>query len=93
RRAPIWMQQSGLEWFYRFLQEPRRMFRRYLPKNSSFLGELIATNKRSGAASLIHIFRSISRFYTLGTWQCQDHTLFFEPVIIDTTRFTESITI
>ena len=29
RRAPIFMQQMGLEWFYRFLQEPGRMFRRY----------------------------------------------------------------
>lgn len=29
RRAPPWMQRAGLEWFYRFLQEPRRMFRRY----------------------------------------------------------------
>lgn len=29
KRAPVWMQNVGLEWFYRFLQEPRRMFRRY----------------------------------------------------------------
>lgn len=29
KRAPLWMQKSGLEWFYRFLQEPRRMFKRY----------------------------------------------------------------
>ncbi len=28
-RAPRWMQQSGLEWLYRLLQEPRRLFRRY----------------------------------------------------------------
>ncbi len=29
KRAPQWMQNAGLEWFYRFLQEPKRMFRRY----------------------------------------------------------------
>lgn len=29
KRAPLWMQDAGLEWFYRFLQEPKRMFRRY----------------------------------------------------------------
>lgn len=29
KRAPLWMQKVGLEWFYRFLQEPKRMFRRY----------------------------------------------------------------
>lgn len=30
RRAPVWMQKAGLEWFYRLLKEPKRMFRRYL---------------------------------------------------------------
>ena len=29
KRAPAWMQKWSLEWFYRFLQEPRRMFKRY----------------------------------------------------------------
>ena len=29
KRAPRWMCEHGLEWFYRFLQEPKRMFRRY----------------------------------------------------------------
>jgi len=41
RRAPIWMQQCGLEWFYRFLQEPRRMWKRYLVTNSAFLWMLL----------------------------------------------------
>lgn len=29
KRAPRWMSEHGMEWFYRFLQEPRRMFKRY----------------------------------------------------------------
>ena len=29
KRAPHWMSEHGLEWFYRFLQEPKRMFKRY----------------------------------------------------------------
>ncbi len=37
RRAPRWMQQAGLEWFFRFLQEPRRMFRRYFIDDMAFL--------------------------------------------------------
>lgn len=37
KRAPLWMQRSGLEWFYRFLQEPRRMWKRYLYTNSMFI--------------------------------------------------------
>lgn len=36
RRAPKWMQRSGLEWFYRVIQEPRRMWRRYLMTNAQF---------------------------------------------------------
>jgi len=37
QRAPVWMQNAGLEWFYRFLQEPRRMWKRYLYTNTMFL--------------------------------------------------------
>jgi len=37
KRAPKWMQNMGMEWFYRFLQEPRRMWRRYLVGNSKFI--------------------------------------------------------
>jgi N-acetylglucosaminyldiphosphoundecaprenol N-acetyl-beta-D-mannosaminyltransferase len=37
RRAPAWMQRTGLEWFFRLLQEPRRMWRRYLDTNSVFV--------------------------------------------------------
>ncbi|WP_415322600.1 WecB/TagA/CpsF family glycosyltransferase [Clostridium perfringens] len=37
RRAPVFMQKLGLEWFYRFLQEPRRMWKRYLIGNSKFI--------------------------------------------------------
>jgi N-acetylglucosaminyldiphosphoundecaprenol N-acetyl-beta-D-mannosaminyltransferase len=37
KRAPVWMQDIGLEWFYRFLQEPKRMWKRYLVGNSKFI--------------------------------------------------------
>jgi N-acetylglucosaminyldiphosphoundecaprenol N-acetyl-beta-D-mannosaminyltransferase len=36
RQAPHWMQRSGLEWFYRLCQEPRRLARRYLTNNPRF---------------------------------------------------------
>lgn len=36
-RAPLWMQKAGLEWFYRLLQEPKRMWKRYLVTNSLFI--------------------------------------------------------
>ncbi len=37
RRAPLWMQKSGLEWFFRFLQEPKRMFKRYFVEAPVFI--------------------------------------------------------
>jgi N-acetylglucosaminyldiphosphoundecaprenol N-acetyl-beta-D-mannosaminyltransferase len=37
KRAPIWMQKSGLEWIYRLGQEPKRLFKRYLTTNSLFI--------------------------------------------------------
>ncbi len=37
KRAPQWMQKNGLEWFYRFIQEPRRMWKRYLFGNTAFV--------------------------------------------------------
>lgn len=37
KRAPVWMQKSGLEWLYRLIQEPRRMWSRYLFTNLIFI--------------------------------------------------------
>lgn len=37
RRAPIWMQERGLEWIWRLAQEPRKMWRRYLLGNPQFV--------------------------------------------------------
>lgn len=37
KRAPNWAQRMGLEWLFRLLQEPRRMFMRYLVGNSLFM--------------------------------------------------------
>ncbi len=37
KRAPRWMQKSGLEWFYRLCQEPGRLFKRYAFTNSLFI--------------------------------------------------------
>lgn len=37
KRAPLWMQNIGMEWFYRFTQEPKRMWKRYLIGNFIFI--------------------------------------------------------
>ncbi|MFT3852376.1 MAG: WecB/TagA/CpsF family glycosyltransferase [Ilumatobacteraceae bacterium] len=36
RRAPQWVQRIGMEWLYRFVQEPRRLFRRYFVDDTRF---------------------------------------------------------
>jgi N-acetylglucosaminyldiphosphoundecaprenol N-acetyl-beta-D-mannosaminyltransferase len=41
KRAPKWMRKYGFEWMYRFLQEPRRMWKRYLFSNTLFIYLLV----------------------------------------------------
>ena len=36
-RAPVWWQEHGLEWLYRLIKEPKRMWRRYIIGNTKFL--------------------------------------------------------
>ena len=37
KRSPLWIQKAGLEWFYRFMQEPKRLFRRYFIEAPIFI--------------------------------------------------------
>ena len=37
QRAPLWLQKSGLEWLYRFMQEPTRLFERYFVNDLPYL--------------------------------------------------------
>jgi N-acetylglucosaminyldiphosphoundecaprenol N-acetyl-beta-D-mannosaminyltransferase len=41
KRAPRWMQQNGLEWLYRLIQEPGRLWKRYFYTNTVFLWLLL----------------------------------------------------
>jgi len=41
KRAPVWMQKAGLEWLYRLIKEPKRLFKRYAVGNILFLYYLI----------------------------------------------------
>ena len=42
RRAPLWMQKIGLEWLFRLLQDPKRLWRRYLIHNLAFIAILFS---------------------------------------------------
>ena len=55
RQAPNWMQAAGLEWAYRLVREPRRLWRRYLRYNPRFLvafaRQLVAYHRSGGRAN------------------------------------------
>jgi len=46
RQAPSWMRENGLEWFYRLISNPRRLWKRYLVYNSQFV--LLLARERIG---------------------------------------------
>lgn len=53
-RAPIWMQNSGLEWLYRLIQEPRKMFWRYASTNGRFVYMIFAARIRGIMSNIDH---------------------------------------
>lgn len=46
KRAPKWMQELCLEWFYRLLQDPKRLISRYISTNASFLWNVRKENRK-----------------------------------------------
>lgn len=44
-RAPEWMQKSNMEWLYRLIQDPKRLFSRYLKTNSKFIWNAVIRGK------------------------------------------------
>lgn len=53
RRAPNWMQKAGLEWLFRIIQEPRRMWRRYLITNGKFVVMLVKARIAAALGSTV----------------------------------------
>ena len=47
KRAPLWWQEHSLEWLYRLLKEPKRMWRRYLVGNALFLWNVVKLKVKS----------------------------------------------
>ena len=50
RQSPRWMQRAGLEWLFRLLAEPRRLWRRYLIGNPRFLYHFALERSRARCA-------------------------------------------
>ena len=45
KRAPMWMQKSNLEWLYRLMQDPKRLFKRYWSTNAKFIWNAMVKGK------------------------------------------------
>ena len=45
KRAPLWMQNNNLEWLYRLLQDPKRLFKRYWHTNIKFIWNVLVKGK------------------------------------------------
>jgi N-acetylglucosaminyldiphosphoundecaprenol N-acetyl-beta-D-mannosaminyltransferase len=58
KRAPLWMQRHSLEWLYRLMQEPKRLFKRYLVTNTIYLYLVISTK--------LHLMLLGNRFWKEG---------------------------
>jgi exopolysaccharide biosynthesis WecB/TagA/CpsF family protein len=52
-RAPVWMNRIGLEWVYRLMREPRRLWRRYLIGNPLFLARVVREKFRDNRARAV----------------------------------------
>jgi N-acetylglucosaminyldiphosphoundecaprenol N-acetyl-beta-D-mannosaminyltransferase len=52
-RAPVWVRELGMEWFYRFMQEPKRMFHRYFVGNFDFLYRVLGERIRMRSANRV----------------------------------------
>lgn len=50
-RAPLWLRQLGLEWCWRLLQEPRRLWRRYLLGNPLFIWRMLRAGRQAPPVS------------------------------------------
>ncbi len=48
KRAPVWMQRSGLEWLHRLAMEPRRLWKRYAVTNPRFAALVLREYTRGG---------------------------------------------
>jgi N-acetylglucosaminyldiphosphoundecaprenol N-acetyl-beta-D-mannosaminyltransferase len=55
RRAPLWMQQTGLEWAFRLVQEPHRLWRRYLLNDLPLLARLMLAGPGPEASEALSV--------------------------------------
>ena len=73
KRAPKWMQGIGLEWFFRFLSEPKRMWKRYLFTNTAFIWMIL---RKKLSMAMIGFLVITFAFFPIQLFQQKDKTWF-----------------
>ena len=53
KRAPLWMQESGLEWLFRLIVEPKRLWKRYIIGNPQFIFLVLRQKFRPAAKGTV----------------------------------------
>lgn len=64
-RAPVWMQRNGMEWSWRLIKEPRRMWKRYLVTNTQFILMLLGGMLFGGASKQVRNEKKRGRAFAL----------------------------
>ncbi|GIU18119.1 MULTISPECIES: WecB/TagA/CpsF family glycosyltransferase [unclassified Shewanella] len=71
KRAPFWLRQMGFEWCYRLLQEPKRMWKRYIIGNQSFLYRVWCENRQLDKLQLNSPSSTVKKNHSLTKLQLQ----------------------
>ena len=79
KRAPRWMQKIGMEWFFRFLSEPKRMWKRYLVGNTLFMWLVFKKKWRSVTAALFLLSLAFLPSHLFQTEEKKDQFPFYVP--------------
>ena len=78
-RAPIWMREIGLEWIYRLMQEPKRMWKRYIVGNPLFLIRTYLWNKKQKQERMKKYYETVApkrTFSFLPDISCMSHRFY-----------------
>jgi exopolysaccharide biosynthesis WecB/TagA/CpsF family protein len=85
-RAPVWIREVGLEWVWRLLQEPGRMWRRYVVGNPLFLYRVWQQKRRNGSVAHAMITTPAQEASVLNHFNKLDGAAYVRPGLLNARR-------
>lgn len=92
-RSPRWMQDIGMEWIWRFLQEPARMWRRYFIGNPLFVYRVWKQSRRSDKATVTNRFLKVHSTFPLSRFRFKVRHVTWKLVVAGTYGLKRSMDI